>query len=67
MKKLILINVITIVVLAVIGIIGFHFYNNATSYVTTDNAKVDGKHIKISSPSSGQIKSFDSKEGDKLS
>lgn len=49
MKKLILINVITIVVLAVIGIIGFHFYNNATSYVTTDNAKVDGKQIKIAS------------------
>ena len=54
---------ITIVVLAVIGIIGFHFYNNATSYVTTDNAKVDGKQIKIVSPTSGQIKSFDAKEG----
>lgn len=67
MKKLILINVITIVVLAVIGIIGFHFYNNATSYVTTDNTKVDGKQIKIASPTSGQIKSFDAKEGDKLS
>ncbi|MDT3894774.1 HlyD family secretion protein, partial [Staphylococcus arlettae] len=50
MKKMILINVITIVVLVIIGVVGFHFYNQATSYVTTENAKVDGDQIKISAP-----------------
>lgn len=66
MKKMILINIITIIALVVIGIVGFYFYNNATSYVKTDNAKVDGQQIKIASPTSGQIKSLDAKEGDNL-
>ncbi|EHJ07031.1 HlyD family secretion protein [Staphylococcus simiae] len=66
MKKMILINIITIVVLIAIGIAGFYFWNNATSYVTTDNAKVSGDQIKIASPGAGQIKSLDVKEGDKL-
>ena len=66
MKKMVLVNVITIIVLVVIGVLGFWFWNNATSYVTTDNAKVDGDQIKISSPASGEIKSLDVKQGDKL-
>lgn len=66
MKKMVLINIITIVALVIIGVVGFYFYHNATSYVTTDNAKVDGNQIKIASPASGQIKSFDAKQGDKL-
>ncbi|TBW89952.1 biotin/lipoyl-binding protein, partial [Staphylococcus hominis] len=59
-------NVITIIVLVVIGVLGFWFGHNTTSYVTTDNAKVDGDQIKISSPASGQIKSLNVKQGDKL-
>ena len=39
MKKMVLVNVITIIVLVVIGVLAFWFWNNATSYVTTDNAK----------------------------
>lgn len=66
MKKMVLINIITIVALVIIGVVGFYFYHNATSYVTTVNAKVDGNQIKIASPASGQIKSFDAKQGDQL-
>ncbi|HEK7091884.1 TPA: HlyD family secretion protein [Staphylococcus aureus] len=66
MKKMILINVITVVVLLAIGIAGFYFWNKTTSYVTTDNAKVNGDRIKIASPASGQIKSLNVKQGDKL-
>ncbi|BGE81698.1 HlyD family efflux transporter periplasmic adaptor subunit [Staphylococcus petrasii] len=66
MKKMVLINIITIIIIIAIGIVGFMLYHNATSYVTTDNAKVDGDQIQISSPASGQIKSFDVKQGDKL-
>lgn len=66
MNKMVLINIITIVALVIIGVVGFYFYHNATSYVTTDNAKVDGNQIKIASPASGQIKSFDAKQGDQL-
>ncbi|PTI68521.1 HlyD family secretion protein [Staphylococcus succinus] len=67
MKKMVLVNVITIVVLVIIGVVGFHFYNQATGYVSTDNAKVDGEQIKVSAPASGEIKSFDVKNNDKLS
>ncbi|ATH59391.1 MULTISPECIES: HlyD family secretion protein [Staphylococcus] len=67
MKKMVLINVITIVVLVIIGVVGFHFYNQATSYVSTDNAKVDGEQIKVSAPASGEIKSLDIKNNEKLS
>lgn len=72
MKKLILINIVTIVVLVLIGIGGFYYYNQATGYVKTDNAKVDGQQIKIASPVSGKLESFDAEEnkdyskGDKL-
>ncbi|MBZ6424834.1 MAG: HlyD family efflux transporter periplasmic adaptor subunit, partial [Staphylococcus aureus] len=66
MKKMILINVITVVVLLAIGIAGFYFWNKTTSYITTDNAKVNGDQIKIASPASGQIKSLNVKQGDKL-
>ena len=66
MKKMVLINIITIIVLIVIGVVGFYFWNNATSYVSTDNAKVDGDQMKIASPASGEIKSLDVKQGEKL-
>ncbi|PWG67685.1 multidrug efflux protein, partial [Enterobacter mori] len=36
-------------------------------YVSTDNAKVDGEQIKVSAPATGEIKSFDVKNNDKLS
>ncbi|SUM34629.1 Multidrug resistance protein [Staphylococcus gallinarum] len=62
---MVLINVITIVVLVILGVVGFHFYNQATSYVSTDNAKVDGEQIKVSAPASGEIKSFDVKNDEK--
>ena len=66
MKKMVLINIVTIVVLVIIGVVGFHFYNQATGFVSTDNAKVDGEQIKISAPASGEIKSFDIKNNEKL-
>ncbi|WP_145340965.1 HlyD family secretion protein [Staphylococcus condimenti] len=72
MKKIILVNIITIIVLVLIGIGGFYYYNQATGYIKTDNAKVDGEQMKIASPISGKLDSFDAKEnkdyskGDKL-
>lgn len=66
MKKIVLVNVITIIVLVVIGIVGFHYYSEATNYVKTENAKVDGEQIKISSPVSGELTQFDAEEGKKF-
>ncbi|EKU49046.1 HlyD family secretion protein [Staphylococcus massiliensis] len=62
MKKLIIANIVTIALLAIIGIVGFHFYSEATNFVKTDNAKVDGEQMKISSPTPGQVKSTELEE-----
>lgn len=66
MKKLVMINIVTIVLLVIIGIGGFYFYNQSANYVKTENAQVDGDQIKIAAPASGQITSLDVEEGDKL-
>lgn len=66
MKKLVMINIITIVLLVIIGIGGFYFYNQSTNYVKTENAQVDGEQIKIAAPASGQISELKVAEGDKL-
>ncbi len=65
MKKMILINVITVVVLLAIGIAGFYFWNKQqviSQLIMLEN----GDQIKIASPASGQIKSLNVKQGDKL-
>ncbi|WP_281183000.1 HlyD family secretion protein [Staphylococcus schleiferi] len=66
MKKIITINIVTIVLLIIIGVVGFYFYNQSVSYIKTDNAKVDGDQIKIASPVSGKIDGLDVHEGQKL-
>lgn len=55
MRKLILINIFTLLVLVGGGLLGYYYYNQAKNYLTTDNAKIDGKAIPISSPVSGKL------------
>lgn len=67
MRKIVLINILTLLLLAAAGFAAFHFYNEATNYVKTDNAKVDGDQIQIASPVAGKLTSFDKTTGDKVS
>lgn len=55
MKKLIILNVTTLAVLTGAGIGGYHFYDQSVNYVKTDNAKIDGKQIVITSPTAGKL------------
>lgn len=66
MKKIITINIISIIVLIVIGVVGFYFYNQSVNYIKTDNAQVDGEQVKIASPAPGKISKLNVKEGDVL-
>lgn len=66
MKKIITINIVTILLLVIIGAVAFHFYNQSVNYIKTDNAKVDSEQMKISSPVSGEITKLNAKEGDKF-
>lgn len=67
MKKLVMINILTLIILAVLGVVAFHFYDEATNYVKTDNAKIDGEQIIVASPVAGKLVSFNKTVGDKLS
>jgi multidrug resistance efflux pump len=55
MKKLIIINIVSLVVLLGGGALGYYFYDQNTNYLKTDNAQIDGQQIIISAPTNGKI------------
>ncbi|MCE4955942.1 HlyD family efflux transporter periplasmic adaptor subunit [Macrococcoides caseolyticum] len=67
MKKLVLINILTLIILVAGGFAAFHFYNEATNYVTTDNAKIEGDQLVIASPVAGKLTALNKSVGDALS
>ena len=58
MKKLIIVNIITLVVLAAAGIGGYYYYDQATNYIKTDNAKIDGQQLAITAPANGKLEEW---------
>jgi len=54
-KKIIAVNVATVAVLAAAGFGGYHFYDQSTNYIKTENAKIDGKQVIIPAPVSGKL------------
>ncbi|MCO4327526.1 HlyD family efflux transporter periplasmic adaptor subunit [Staphylococcus agnetis] len=66
MKKIIMINIVTILLLVAIGVVSFYFYNQSVNYIKTDNAKVDSTQMKIASPVSGEIVKLNVKENEKV-
>ena len=58
MKKLIIVNIITLVVLAAAGIGGYYYYDQATNYIKTDNAKIDGQQIVVAAPAAGKLEEW---------
>jgi len=67
MRKIVLINILTLVILAAAGIAAYHFYDESVNYVKTDNAKVDGTQLTIASPAAGKLTTFDKQVGDEIS
>ncbi|MFP7487293.1 efflux RND transporter periplasmic adaptor subunit [Priestia filamentosa] len=62
-KKLVVINVATLAVLGAAGVGGFHYYDQVTNYVKTDNAKIDGKQYIITAPAAGKLTDWDGSLG----
>ena len=58
MRKLVIVNIITLVILAAAGIGGYYYYDQATNYIKTDNAKIDGQQIVITAPATGKIEEW---------
>lgn len=64
-KRMILVNIVAIVVLIVAAIVGYYFYYQATNYVKTDDAKIDGQMMTIGAPANGKLTDWSGKVGDK--
>ena len=66
MRRAILIPVlIVLVILAVVGGIGYYIYDNYTFY-STDDAQVNGQIVNISAPGNGQLTTLSVKQGDRV-
>lgn len=65
MRRLFLLNIIALVVLVGGGFLLFSFYTEGMTYLKTDNAKIEGLMIPISSPVAGKLVSWDGVVGKK--
>lgn len=66
MRRMILVPLlIMLVVLAIIGGVGYYVYNNYM-YYTTDDAQVTGNIVSIAAPSSGELTTLSVKIGDRV-
>ena len=66
MRRLILVPVLIVVaLLAILGGIGYYFYNSYM-YYSTDDAQVNGQIVNISALAPGQLTTLTVKQGDKV-
>ncbi|MBF8983611.1 HlyD family secretion protein [Lutibacter sp. B2] len=64
-RKLLLVAITSIIVISMVGIGIYYWYNN-TYYVSTDDARVAGDIVRVSPQISGKLMEFDAEEGDNL-
>lgn len=54
-KRLLMINILVLVIIVGGGFLGYYFLNQSQTYLSTDNAKIDGQQIVIAAPATGQL------------
>jgi multidrug resistance efflux pump len=62
-RRMILINVLIVVVLVAGGFAGYYFYNQSVTYLSTDNAKIDGQAVTIAPPVAGKLVEWNGEVG----
>lgn len=62
-RKIIIFSVLIIMVIAIAGVGGYYWYENA-HYVSTEDARVTGDVVKVSPQISGKLLEFNAEEGD---
>ncbi|SFA43607.1 HlyD membrane-fusion protein of T1SS [Parageobacillus thermantarcticus] len=62
-KRLIALNIIVLILLVGGGFAAYYYFNEATNYIKTDNARIDGQAISIASPYSGKLTSWSGNVG----
>ncbi|MDK2800834.1 MAG: hypothetical protein PWP27_2089 [Clostridiales bacterium] len=64
-RKKLIFSILGLIILALMGIGIYYWYNNAY-YVSTEDARVDGDLVKVGPQISGKLLEFDIDEGDKV-
>ncbi|WP_033827108.1 efflux RND transporter periplasmic adaptor subunit [Bacillus andreraoultii] len=64
MKRMVLLNVILLVILVGGGFVGYYYFNEATNYISTDNAQISGQQVSIGSPAAGKLIEWNGHTGD---
>jgi multidrug resistance efflux pump len=60
---MILVNILVLVVLVGGGFAGYYFYDQSVTYLSTDNAKIDGQAVTIAPPVSGKLVDWNGEVG----
>ncbi|MBL0389190.1 HlyD family efflux transporter periplasmic adaptor subunit [Tumebacillus sp. ITR2] len=63
MRRLVIVNVLLLVVLIGGGFAGYYFYNQSVTYLSTDNAKIDGQSVSIAPPTAGKLVDWNGEVG----
>ncbi|MBN6186385.1 HlyD family secretion protein [Aneurinibacillus sp. BA2021] len=61
--RYLLANIIIVLVIAALGIGGYYYYYESTNYVKTDDAKVTGDLVSVSSTAAGKLTEWQGTEG----
>ncbi|WP_018132323.1 HlyD family secretion protein [Effusibacillus pohliae] len=62
-RRLLAVNIIILVLLVGGGFAGWYFLNQSATYLTTDNAKIDGQPITIAATAAGQLVDWNGEVG----
>ncbi|SEC26143.1 efflux RND transporter periplasmic adaptor subunit [Paenibacillus sp. GP183] len=64
--RLVLLNVVLLIILVGGAIVGYYYYNRSVTYLSTNNARVDGQQIMISSMVPGRLSAWTADAGKKF-
>ena len=62
-RKVIMLGILMLMIVSMAGV-GIYYWYNSTYFVYTEDAKLDGDLLKVSSQISGKLLEFDMEEGD---
>src|SRR6476661_5733907 len=64
--RLVLLNVVLLIILVGGAIVGYYYYNRSVTYLSTNNARIDGQQIMISSMVPGRMSAWTADVGKKF-
>jgi multidrug resistance efflux pump len=63
--RLVILNVVLLVILVGGAFIGYYYYNRSVSYLSTNNARIDGQQIVVASTVAGRLSAWTAEVGKK--